>query len=225
MSTLTVGWLIDVARKKALDENDDDFTDVELISLYNLTLRLIVSLVPRAYTVTETVQLAPGVNQAMPTNGMRLIDVTRNMGTDGVTPGNSITEADLNAMRVLVPDWATETPAAVIDQYVRLPNMDAMFQVSPPSDGTGHVEMIFSAHPPTVVYDAQGAWEAERIPLSDEFVPAMPDGILYNAYDDDSDIPGTAGRSQIYYNRVLQLLGVKSPEMARGNQWQPSPTG
>ena len=226
MSSLTVGWLFDIVRKKAIDEGETDYDDVDLISLYNITLRLIVSLVPRAYPLTQAVQMVSGVMQSIPTKGMRLIDVPKNMGTDGKTQGESIRESDLNAMRALVPDWAEETAATKIEHFIRIPNMDASFYVYPPSDGTGYIQQVFSAVPPTVVYDAADAWKSERIPLSDEFVPALPDGILFNAYDDDTDIPGTAARAQIYYNRMLKLLGLKSPEMKRERQWQqPSQIG
>ncbi len=44
MSSLTISYLVDLVEKKAQDEGNDDFTVAELIGLYNMTLRLIVSL-------------------------------------------------------------------------------------------------------------------------------------------------------------------------------------
>lgn len=210
MSSLTVGWLIDLVRKKSIDENDVDFSDVDWISFYNLTLRLIVSLVPRAYALTSSHQMVSGVTQSIPTNGLRLVDVSRNTGNDGLTAGSGITEADYEAMKSMVPNWAEETASEEIEHFIRIPDMDASFHVYPPSDGVGYVEMVFSATPPTVTYDEAGAWETERIPVSDEFVNALPDGMLYHAYDEDSDTPGTIPRSQVYYGRLMQLLGLKA---------------
>jgi len=215
MSTLTVGWLVDVVEKKALDEQNDDFEQSELIGLYNLALRLIVSLVPRAYTITTAEKLAAGIIQSIPGNGLALVDIIMNMGTGGITPGVSIKEADLDAMNKLVPGWSSETAAVTIENFMRLKGMDASFYVSPPSDGTGYVQQVYSATPPTTTYDEAGVWQNDKIPLSDEFVPVLPDAMLFNAYDEDSDVPGTLPRSQMYYNRVMQLLGIKDAQTQR----------
>jgi len=213
MSTLTVGYMVDVVEKKALDEENSDFSQAELIGLYNLALRLIVSLVPRAYTVTTSELLASGSLQSIPASGLAFAGLIRNTGTDpGETPGAAITEADLDAMNKLVPNWSTETAAEVIDNFMRVPGMDASFLVSPPSDGTGYVQMVYSAMPPTTTYDSDGDWEDDKIPLSDEFIPALPDAMLYNAYDDDTDTPGNLPRSEMYYQRVMQILGIKGAQ-------------
>lgn len=213
MSTLTVGYIVNVVEKKALDEENSDFSQSELIGLYNLALRLIVSLVPRAYTITTSELLASGSLQSIPSTGLALASIVRNMGTDpGETPGSSVMEAGLVAMNTLVPDWSSETATEEIDNFMRIPGMDASFFVSPPSDGTGYVQMVYSAMPPTTTYDADGDWEDDKIPLSDEFIPALPDAMLYNAYDDDTDTPGNLPRSQMYYQRVIQILGIKDTQ-------------
>ena len=212
MSTLTVGYIVNVVEKKALDEENDDFTQAELIGLYNLALRFIVSLVPRAYMITTSELLAPGTLQSIPAVGLVLSNVIRNPGTDGETPGTAATEADLAAMNRLVPSWSTETAAVEIDNFMRIPGMDASFYVSPPSDGTGYVEMVYTAMPPTTTYDDDGDWEDDKIPISDEFIPALPDAMLYNAYDDDTDTPGNLPRSQMYFQRALQILGIKDTQ-------------
>jgi len=141
-----------------------------------------------------------------------LVNIIRNMGTDSSTPGPAATEADLDAINKLVPEWSTETAAEEIDNFMRIPGMDASFMVSPPSDGTGYVQMVYSATPPTTTYDTDGDWEDDKIPISDEFIPALPDAMLYNAYDDDTDIPGTLPRSQMYYQRAIQILGIKDTQ-------------
>jgi len=46
-------------------------------------------------------------------------------------------------------------------------------------------------------------------------VGAIPDVMLFHAYDDDSDMPGNTTRSQIYYNRLLQNLGLKDAQTGR----------
>ena len=221
MSTLTVGYIVDLVEKKAVDENNDDFSQAELIGLYNLALRFIVSLVPRAYTIKISQLLAAGSEQSIPSDGLQLVNVLRNMGTDGETPGASILEASLAAMNRLVPNWSTETAAAVVDNFMRIPDMDASFYISPPNDGTGYIQMVHTATPPTSTYDEDGDWEDDKIPLSDEFVPALPDAMLFIVYDDDSDYPGNTPRSQYYFQRAMTILGLKDEHMERRKRpWQ-----
>lgn len=212
MSTLTVGWMVDVVEKKLLDESNVDYSQAELIGLYNLSLRLICSLVPRAYSKYSNILLASGTLQSIPSDGLALVEITRNMGTDGLTVGASVREASLDAFKKLYPDWSTESSDAAIKNFMRIPEMDASFHVFPPSDGTGYVHCVYTATPPSTTYDAAGDWEDDKIPLSDEFVPAIPNAMLFHAYDDDSDYPGDTTRSQMYYQRVLQLLGIKDTQ-------------
>ena len=215
MSTITVGWMVDIVEKKAQDEENDDFSPAELIGYYNLALKTIVSLVNRAYTIEANVLLASGILQSLPSDGLLLVDIPINMGVaPGTTPGEAITEADFLALKTLCPAWAAETATAAIEQFVRIPGMDASFYCVPPSLGTGYVKMLYVATPPTTTYDAAGAWESEKIPLSDEFVPAIPDCMLMHAYDDDTDTPGDESRSNKYYQRVLQFLGLKEQQVS-----------
>lgn len=216
MSSMTVGYIVDLARKKLVDEGDTrDFEDSDLIGFYNLTLRTIVSFIPRAYTIIkQDHELAAGLIQSIPSDGIKFVDFVMNMGADGATPGSPIREVDYDAMKSLVPEWTAETAEDEIQHYMKIPGMDASVLVSPPSDGTGKTMLVYAAMPPTSVYDVDGEWESDRVPISDEFVSAIPDGILFHSYDDDSDVPGTIARSQMYFNRMMQLLGLKAQQVA-----------
>lgn len=206
----TVGYMVDVVEKKALDENNDDTSKAELVGLYNLALKLIVSLVPRAYTKTASLKLSAGIQQAIASDGLAILDIPMNMGTSGTTPGASIREADLGSMTAMFPSWTTETAAAVIKNFMKIKGEDRKFYVFPPADGTSYVKATVSATPPETTYDDDGDWESDIIPVSDEYINAVPDAMLYNKYDDDSDVPGTKPIGQIYFQRVLNLLNIKS---------------
>jgi hypothetical protein len=207
-TTLTVGAIVDVVRKKAQDESDYDFTDSELLVLYNLTLRKIVSMQPKASSKNVSRQLSAGSLQQIPADGLQLISVRRNMGTDGTTPGAAITEVDVLNMNDLYPDWSTDSQTSAIQHFMRSIHAMNEFYSYPPNDGTGYAEIEYSYAPAMAVYDAAGAWESEKIPLNDDYVNAVPDGMLYMIYDDDSDYPGTSPRSQMYFQRFVQQLGL-----------------
>lgn len=210
----TVGYMVDVVEKKALDENNDDTSQSELVGLYNLAIKLIVSLVPRAYTKTASLKLSAGIQQSIPSDGLRLLDIPMNMG-DGVTPGATIREADLDSMTSMFPGWTTESQAAVIKNFMQIKGEDRLFYVFPPADGTSYVKTTVSASPPETTYDDDGDWESDIIPLTDEYVNAVPDAMLYHKYDDDTDVPGTKAVGQIYFQRVMNLLNIKSGQAQR----------
>lgn len=206
----TVGYIVDVVEKKALDEQNDDTSQAELVGLYNLAIKMIVSLVPRAFTKTASLKLSAGIQQSIASDGLAILDIPMNMGTNGTTPGAAIREADLKAMTDMVPTWTTATAAAVIKHFMQIDGEDRLFYVYPPADGTSYVKATVSATPPETTYDDAGDWENDIIPLSDEYINAVPDAMLYNKYDDDTDVPGTKAVGQIYWQRVLNLLKIKT---------------
>lgn len=207
---ITVGALINICRRKILDEEDLDFSDAELLQLYNNTNKKIVTLRPQAYTRIESMLLSAGNKQLIPSDGLTLISVRRNMGTDGATPGRAIRMSEGDVYTTLVPTWATDTAAEVIEDFWPVPNYPEQFYVYPPSDGSGYIELEYAKVPPVTIDDGGGAWESEQSPFNDSYIDAQINGILYTAYDDDTDIPGNTPRSALYYARFLQALGIST---------------
>lgn len=204
----TVGSILNQVRRKILDEDGGDFTDAELVQLYNNSNRKIVSIRPQAYTRIEPVQLAAGNKQQIPSDGLAAIAVIRNMGTDGATPGRVVRATDGPTMTAMVPTWATDTATAAVEDWWPVLDYPEQFYIYPPNDGTGYVEMEMSKAPPQTVYDEAGLWESEFSPFNDNYLDAQVNGMLFMCYDDDTDIPGNTPRSQLYYGRFLQALGV-----------------
>lgn len=209
MSQQTVGSIIDLVRRKIIDEDGDQLTDPELIQLYNLTLLEIVTNAPSAYTRTKNVQLIAGAKQTLPPGDLALVKVIRNMGTDGLTPGRVVRVTTLDILSQIYPEWFAETPQAEVEDWLPTLDYPEQFYVVPPNDGTQFVEVEAATTPPLSAWDAGGVWENDVFPMRDHFVNAAINGILYMAYDDDSDIPGNTPRSQLYYQRFLQALGLQ----------------
>ncbi len=214
MSTYTVGSVIDTCRKRILDEANIDFDDPQMLNLFNLSGRRMVALQPRVYTRIRTLKLQPGNKQvlsATPPVGLEIVDVVRNMGTDGLTAGRAIRQTDRAFLTRYVPTFSTDpvnSDASVWDWWP-IPEYPEQFYVHPKSDGTGYVELEQAEAPPDIVYDAPGAWRSLSIPTSDYYLDGYINGILFQAYDDDTDIPGNTPRSQLYYQRFLMSLGLQ----------------
>lgn len=211
MSQQTLGSIVDNVRKKILDEGDDDFSDAEMIRLYNLVLLEIITLVPSAYTRIKNLLLAAGAKQEIDiaSGDMRIVEIRRNMGTDGLTPGRVVRVTNLDVLTQIYPDWFTATQQAEVEDWAPILDYPEQFYVVPPNDGTQYIEILVATTPTLSVFDAGGAWESDIFPLRDHFINACIWGICYMAYDDDTDIPGNTPRSQLYYQRFVGALGLQ----------------
>lgn len=215
MSTYTLGSVIDTCRKRILDEASIDFDDPQMLNLFNLAGRRMVALQPKVYTRTRNLKLRAGSSQILsatpPGLGLEIIDVIRNMGTDGTTPGRAVRQTDRSLITRYVPTFSTDTAntdSSVWDWWP-IAEYPEQFYVHPQSDGNGYVELEQAEVPPDIVYDAGGAWRSLAIPTSDNYLDGYINGILFQAYDDDTDIPGNTSRSQLYYQRFIMSLGLE----------------
>ena len=209
MPTTTVGHCIDMAERKILDESNDEYSEQNLLDLYHLAIKEIINLVPRAHTETKIWKMAPQTRQVCPADAAELVDVVMNMGTDGATPGAAIRETTLDVMRALLPGWEAEAASATIEHFMRLAESKVEFMIYPKSTGTNYLMARVTTIPPAVLWDASGDFKLAIIPIDDTFSHAIINGMVYIAYDDDSDTPGNTPRSEKFYARFLNDLGIR----------------
>jgi hypothetical protein len=208
MANVTVGHLVDMAYEVLQDdpESPEHWTRENLVNWYNLGAAKTVALAPEANTIFESIKLAAGVKQSIPANRIVLIDVTRNMGVDGNTPGAGITKTDIRILTTYDRAWITATASAIIKNWG--PESLTTFFVSPPSDGTSYVEIKVAAVPTKVVYDAGDLWQTALVGVAEKYVDAVFNWMLYRAYQKDGDYPGNDQRSRDFYNQFLVSCGV-----------------
>lgn len=210
----TVKHIIDIVagilQDTASDEDDRHWSESELVDYYNQAVIEIISLNPSARAVTRAVKLGSGSKHSIPANGIKLLDIVRNMGSDGETPGEAVTKADLAAVEAFNRDWSTETSTASILNF--MPDLDdpKSFYCYPPSDGTGYALMRFSEAPDKVVWDSSGNWESTLVAITDDFVDALTDKVLEYAYKKDSDFPGNKQREDDSGNEFMQEIAARS---------------
>lgn len=212
-STLTAKYIIDRVNENILNEEFELHTEAKMIAMFNMTTRLIISLVPHAYTLIAIWQLAAGTRQVCPSVATDLIKLMCNCsdGTTETTPIYFSSEADLDE---LVPGWRSIAAAGTHDNWGKEDDMEVEFFVSPPSDGTGWVKGKIVATPPSIVYDDGGAWESETIPLSDTFSNAYLSGLEYTCYNEDRDFPGNMEKAESLYQKFMTDLGLKAGKEA-----------
>jgi hypothetical protein len=210
MATITVKRIIDrasdILQSTETDEDDRSFPESDLVEYCNTEVRDLVSKYPDAYAVTRNVLLAEGVEQYIPNDGIALLTVTMNMGTDGddPTPGTPVIKCELAEMQRADRSWNTATAQEEIYNFMPDPADPRHFWVYPPSDGTGYISEEFSAVPDTVVWDEDGDWETAVVPILEKYVQKLEKRIIARAYKRDTDIPGNIIRENDNQQEVMQ---------------------
>lgn len=211
--TTTAQSIIDKAEITLQDTTNIRWSEAELLGYLNDGQEAIVLLKPDANAVIETVQLASGSIQDLPTlasTAILLMDVTNNMGTDGSTRGNAISIADRGTMDACFPGWMIDTANTTVKHVIydskKLPKK---FWVYPQSDGTNYIEIITSQTPTAV------ASVGNNISIGDEYAVLLQDYILYKAFAKDAEYNDGGQRANMHLQLFIQAVnGRDDNEMA-----------
>lgn len=218
MADITIKHLLDQGLDILQDNDRDGFDYPDLLNWYNFGQRLLVGYLPDANALVEIVKLAVGVRQSLPARSTGLVNVYRNMGADGLTPGPAITPSSIEMIKAFDLNWATATAAAVTNNFMRDPIDKNNFYVYPPSDGTGYIEYEFGQVPPIAVYDEPGVWESLMVGVHEKYVDSLLNYILYRSYDKDTDFPGNLERSGFHLDLFYSSAGLQNPGKQQSQQ-------
>lgn len=181
------------------------YTPSMLLRYLNESQRLIVSLRPDATATIKSPQLAPGTKQTIPTGDVRLIEVIRNMGANGTTPGRPILKADKIALDRYSITWHSETASTTVREYIFDERFPRDFYVTPPVHASTAVyaEIVVAAAP----VDCTG--EESNIGIPDIYQTALIESMLWMAFSMDIDSQANQARAAFHLQHLYQVLGVK----------------
>jgi len=206
MATITGTNIVDRAAIVLQDTTGVRWPQTEELLLWlNDGQREVVLRKPDAYAQNTVVQLVGGTKQSIPATGIQLLDIIRNMGTGGATPGRAITRIDRQILDEQRPDWHSETVSVETKHYMFDSRDPKHFYVYPPQHATaGQVEEVYSASPTDL------SALTDTITLDDIYSGVLLDYILYRAYSKDADLsPSAPQRAVAHYNSFLSSLGAK----------------
>lgn len=201
MATITAQSIIDKAEIILQDTTNVRWPENELLGWLNDAQREIVLQKPDSYAQNESMSLESGTKQTIPSSGIQLLDVTRNMGTDGSTAGNVVRLIDRRILDDQNSDWHSESQSDSIQHYCFDDRDPKTFYVYPPADGTTQLEIVYSSAPTDV-----SAIE-DTITLDDIYSNAILDYILYRAYQKDAGYAANNQRAITAYKSFLASLG------------------
>jgi hypothetical protein len=190
------------------DDTGVRWTINELLGWLNDGQREIVLLRPGVNPHTASMQLAAGTLQALPSDAVALIDVTRNLGVNGATPGPAIRRAAKEALDAQWPVWHSDQttrfgfPRGTVIHFTHDPASPRTFHVYPPQPAADrhHVEVVYSRCP------VEAATTGSNIGLNDIFSGMLLDYILYRAYSKEMDHAGAAGRAAAHYQQFINAI-------------------
>lgn len=210
MATITVSAVLTRCAVLLQDPTNIRWPQAELLDWLNDGQREIALYKPNAFVKNLSRPLTAGTKQALPADGVSLVDVVRNMGTNGTTPGAAVRAVAREILDSQTPNWHAATPATAIKHFVYSVLDPKNFYVYPPSDGTGQVEVIYAAAP-------ADATLVGTITLDDIFVTALVNYVLYRAYSKDAEFAANASAAAAYYQAFQGNLAGKAGAEASSN--------
>ena len=177
----------------------------ELLRYLNDAQREVAKDRPDSTAANTSMTLSAGTKQQIPALGLKLIDIPRNMGANGTTPGRAIRIIDREALDAQRPDWHTEAAESAIKHFMHDARDPLRFYVYPPasSNPVMQVEVVYSTAPAEI----SALTDDLGVPIT--YANALIDFTLYRAYSKDAEYTANINRAAGHYNAYLQALGLK----------------
>lgn len=211
---------------EALRESRDTIT-VTLFDFLNAAVREVIVCRPEANAVTESVLLEPGLRQRIPrrrihrssADAITLIELVRNMGEDGRTPGSHIIPAAPEILLSLGAFGGGRPHPIDNYGYDRLTDNDT-YIVYPPVPGGGDVwvEATYSAEPERI------SGIDDEVSLSESYRQAIQHHMLYeilSGYGDQASVTRALHHKQEFLSELdmkqkVDMTWPRSAQSVRG---------
>lgn len=206
MATTKVVDVLDRASIILQDSTNVRFPNAELLKFFNDAQKEVVLHRPDANMQNASFTPADGSKQTIPTAGLRLVDVVRNVG------GYAITQVDRKILDETLPNWhnTVQDSTKKIEHFIFDPADPKTFYVYPKAIASSDsLEIVYSAAP-TDISISNFNTDTTVISLDDVYANSILDFILYRAYQKDSEFAGNAQRSMMHYQSFTNSLGVKA---------------
>lgn len=224
MGTILVTTVLSKA-STILQDNGTRWPQSELLGYLNEGQRAIVAIKPESGAVTASVQLVAGTRQSIPASGISLLEVRRNMGAAGTTPGKAIKIASREVLDAFRSGWASDTAKSEVVNFMFDPKTPRTFDVYPPQPSpASYVEMVYSCIPTDCVIGGM-------ILLDDIYEIPLLEWVVYRAYLKDAEFSENANLAMVHLNAFTQAITGKNASDSNINPnliplpFNPSATG
>lgn len=207
---LTGANLISRIQDTLQDSTGVRWPEAELLRYINDAQREIVNFKPEAKATHANVTLSTGTEQSLPSGGIRLIKVVRNMASaaSDAAAGKVIRIVDLDILNTQDPDWhdpnvtGDSAHGTVVKHYAFDPDDPKKYYVYPGVSGSAYAEVVYSASPTDL------SATSDTIDIDDIYGNAIVDFVLYRAYLKDAEYAGNAQRASTHYSLFTNSIGA-----------------
>jgi hypothetical protein len=201
---ITAGDLISRTARILQDETNVRWLRTELLDWLNDAQREVVMYRPDASSVVGVMSLVAGTLQTLPSGGIKVLDVPRNMGSSGSTPGRSVRLVTREIMDAQNPNWHASTPATAIVHYMIDWRTPTRFYVYPPAAVPSSVEVVYSISP------APCTGEQSALAINEIYMNTLINYMLFRAYSKDAEYASNPQQAAAYYTLFSNEVGVKA---------------
>lgn len=181
------------------------WTESEMLLWVADAQQILVHNIPDVASQTKNVKLTTGSTQKIPSDGIRLIRLVRNLGDGGNRPGPAITIVRRRDMDAVRPEWHSDRGREVT-HYIYEPEVDRKtFWVYPSLRNAVYVEMSYALRPPLSVS------AGDTLLAEDEWINAIVDWTLVRAFSKNADYGNNLARMNAHAQSFYQATGIAHP--------------
>ena len=204
MGTFTGASIITDAATALKDAANTRWTRTDLLAYLNDGQRELVQLKPEACVFNGAFKLTAGkTKHTLPQTSLGLLDVTGNLGADGLTAGKPITVTSKRMLDAVAPGWNTASADGYITHYCydpRDPKVIYTYKKAPATDW--YIGVVYSILPTSL------SVEADLLGVDDVYKNALLEYMQHRAYSKDAETQNMA-LAVAHYQAFGNLIGVK----------------
>lgn len=216
------------------------YTELELVEWLNDGQRVIAKYLPQACSRLDAIKLTAGTRQSiekilaanikngdgtasMNQYGKSLLDVIRNMGSDGVTAGRAVRVIEREMLDASNPKWHTETTSTEILEYAFDPRTPKYFYVYPGVQAAAALwlEISYLANPVDVPYVADsmrlGGASSVLISIDDQYVDDLVNYIVARGHFKEAEVAGNVQLASGYINLFVSGINAQATALTGVN--------
>jgi len=197
---------------EVLNDGAVTWTAAQLLTWLNEARRAVCIVRPDASMTTGSVQLtASETKQSAPSSTVRIKDITRNLGSNGTTPGRRITLISRQELDEYVPNWHTSAASTTIKHWVYSKDNPLIFYNYPRTHATTavYVEMVRFTNPTDLTQ------LGDNIVLNDKYQPALIEWCLYRSFSRSAESAINQAKTDRHLQAFFGLLGAQKDAEGR----------
>jgi hypothetical protein len=179
------------------------WTDSELLKWISDAQRVIALVRPDSCSLNYTLVLAAGTKQTLPDDGLRLLDVIRNLTSAG-GPDRSVRMVDRESLDAQDYNWHSRAATGKVTNFVYDNRDPTHFYVYPQANAGMKLEILYSKNPAELT----ATTDALSIPAI--YSEPLFNYVLFRAYSKDAEFAANAALAQGYLQVCTTLLGIKT---------------